>query len=311
METINNTPMMNDLSKYCLATVITENYFQWAMTMLYSFKNSNPWFSGDIVVICKDLPDQMISDLLLFEHVKIIEPSQVLLNQIDLLADEVPKFKDISARFFSLESFRLENYQIVHFLDSEMIVVKSIEEIFRLPDLFYASAQLCFYKGKGRNSSTFVAEIKSEDSLDILENTVNTGFMLLDEELYKQNHYLSLIELITPETWSRNNFTYTDELIINQYFNGRISLLHTRYNYRARAARIIREKEDLAFEDAKIIHFYSKFKPWNFTEVLASSAKNLNWIKAYGLWYNWYIEFLKFYHFQKKIVAVTNNKTKS
>jgi lipopolysaccharide biosynthesis glycosyltransferase len=303
--------MMSNTSKYCLATVTTENYFQWTMTMLYSFKKSNPWFNGDIVVICKDLPARMISDLHLFEHVKIIEPSQVLLNQIDKLAEVVPKFKEISARFFSLEIFRFENYQKVLFLDSDMIVVKSIEEIFRLPDLFYASAQLCFYKGKGRNSSTFVAEIKSEDNTDILENTVNTGFMLLDEELLKQNHYRSLIELITPETWRRNNFTYTDELIINQYFSGKISLLDTRYNYRARAARIIREKEDLAFEDAKIIHFYSKFKPWNFAEVLASSSRNLSWIKAYGLWYHWYVEFLKFYHFQKKIEAVTTNKTKS
>jgi lipopolysaccharide biosynthesis glycosyltransferase len=302
---------MNHPSKYCLATVTSENYFQWTMTMLYSFVKNNPWFEGDIVVICKDLPAEMISDLHFFERVKIVEPSAVLLEQIDLLAEEIPKFRAISARFFSLEIFRLQGYNKLLFLDSDMIIVKSIEEVFQLPELFYASAQLCYYKGKGRNSSTFIAELKNEGSIDILESPVNTGFMLLDGKILNQNHYQLLIDLIKPALWSRNNLTYTDELIINQYFNTKISLLDTSYNYRTRAARMIKDKEHIAIEDAKIIHFYAGFKPWNFGEVLASSARNLNWIKAYGLWYTWYVEFLKFYHFQKKIEGVTKNKNKS
>lgn len=301
---------MNDQPKYCIATVTTENYFQWTMTMLFSFLKTNSWFKGDVIIICKDLPVKMVDDFHMFDRVKLIEPSDDLLNQIEKLVIEMPKFQNLGARFYSLEVFRLSDYKKILFLDSDMIVVKSVSELFELPDSFYASAQLCFYKGKGRNNASFIAEIKGEASTDILENPVNTGFMLLDGEILNQNHYRGLIEMITPELWSRNSLTYTDELIINQYFNDKISLLDTRYNYRARAARIIREKEDLAFEDAKIIHFYSKYKPWNFAEVLASSSRNLNWIKAYGLWYNWYVEFLKFYHFQKKIASVTNNKTK-
>ncbi len=301
---------MNNQSKYCLATVTSENYFQWTMTMIYSFVKNNSWFEGDIVLICKDLPADMINDLNLFKSVKFIEPSGELLKQIDLLAAEVPKFKNLGARFFSLEIFRLGDYQKVLFLDSDMVVVKSIEEIFNLPELFYASAQLCFYKGKGRNGTTFNAESHDNKLTDFLENPINTGFMLLDAKILSQNNYRGLIEMIKPELWNRNNLTYTDELIINQYFNNEISLLDTSYNYRARAARMIKEKENLTIEDAKIIHYYANFKPWNFSEVLASSAKNLNWIKAYDLWYHWYIEFLKFYHFQKKIAVVTNYKTK-
>jgi lipopolysaccharide biosynthesis glycosyltransferase len=302
---------MNHPSKYCLATVTSENYFQWTMTMLYSFQKCNPWFQGDIVVICKDLPAEMISDLNFFARVKIMEPSADLLHQIDLLAIEVPKFKNLGARFFSLEIFRLRNYDKLLFLDSDMVVVKSIGEIFHLPDLFYASAQLCFYKGKGRNGTTFIAELHDNKLPDFLENPINTGFMLLDGKILNQNHYQLLIDLIKPALWSRNNLTYTDELIINQYFNTKISLLDTSYNYRTRAARMIKDKEHITIEDARIIHFYAGFKPWNFGEVLASSARNLNWIKAYGLWYTWYVEFLKFYHFQKKIEGVTKNKNKS
>lgn len=298
-------PYQNSSDNICLATVTSESYFQWTMTMLYSFIRNNPWFKNDIVLICKDLPSEIIRDFKFFKRVKFIEPSIELINQIDLLADEVPKFNDLSVRFYSLEIFRLENYQKVLFLDSDMVVVKSIEEVFQLPGKFYASAQLCFYKGKGRNGSTFIAELPDNQLPDFLENPVNTGFMLLDGDVLKENHYHALVDSIKPELWRQNNLTYTDELIINQFFNEKISLLDTRYNYRARAARIIKDKENITIEDAKIIHFYAGFKPWDFDEVLASSSRNLNWIKAYGLWYNWYIEFLKFYHFQKKIAALT------
>lgn len=278
--------------------------------MIYSFLKNNPWFKGDIVLICKDLPDEMVKDFNSFGNIKIIEPSQVLLQKADMITDKLPKFKDISVRFFSLEIFRLQGYNKVLFLDSDMVVVKSIEEIFKLPGLFYASAQLCYYKGKGRNNETFIAEMKSDDNTEIIESPINTGFLLLDGEILTQNHYQKLIESIRPALWKKNDLTYTDELIINQYFKGKINMIDTRYNYRARAARIMKEREGFAFEDAKIIHFYSKYKPWNFDEVLASSSRNLNWIKAYSLWFSYYVEFLKFYHLQKKIDVSTNCKIK-
>ncbi len=298
---------MNNQPNYAVATVTTENYFQWTMTMLHSFIKNNPWFDGDILVICNDLPREMIDDFVFFNRVNIITPSADLLRHIDLLADEIPKFKNLSARFYSLEIFRLKGYSKVLFLDSDMIVAQSIEELFQLPDAFYASAQLCSYKGKGRNGSTFNAEIKNNQA-DFLESPVNSGFMLIDGELLNQNHYPGILDLIKPALWSQNDLTYTDELIINQYFKGKFSLISARYNYRARSARIFKEKENITFEDAKIIHYYAKYKPWNFTEVLRSAANNLNWIKAFELWYHWYIDFLKYYHFQKKMLGVAKLK---
>jgi len=298
---------MDSQPHFAIATVTTENYFQWTMTMLYSFVKSNPWFRGDILLISKDLPPEMINDLSFFHGLKLIRPSDELLKQTELLAVEIPKFMNLSARFYSLEVFRIAGYDKILYLDSDMLVVQSIEEVFHLPNAFYASAQLCIYKGKGRNGSTFYAEMNNQQA-DFLESPVNTGFMLIDGELFNQNHYQGLVDLIKPVLWSRNNLEYTDELIINVYFKDKISLLDTRYNYRARAARSIKEKEHLVFEDAKIIHFYAKFKPWNFDEMLASTTRNANWIKAYELWYKWYIEFLKFYHFQKKMLGVAKFK---
>jgi len=135
---------MNNPDKYCLATVTSENYFQWTMTMLYSFVATNPWFKGDIVVICKGLPPRMAADLMLFENVKLVEPSDALLDRLIELGHELPQFASLNARFFSLETFGLSGYKKLLFLDSDMVVVKSIEELFALPELLYACAQLCY-----------------------------------------------------------------------------------------------------------------------------------------------------------------------
>ena len=298
--------MSND-QRYCLATVTTENYFQWTMTMLYSFVKTNPWFKGDIVIICKDLPAMMAGDLNLFERVKLVQPSAPLLGRLVKFGNSMTGFLDKIARFHSLEIFRLTGYDKLLFLDSDMVVVKSVEELFSLPGLFYASAELCWYKGKGRNAATFISEYQStENQADFLAKPVNTGFMLLDGKILASRHFDGLINLITPGLWQNSSLTYTDELVINHYFKNSISLLDTRYNYRARAARIIREKEQISPDDASIIHFYSKFKPWDFDEVLASSTNNMSWLKAYEIWYDWYFAFLKFYHLQKKITGLRN-----
>ena len=292
---------MSEQQPYCLATVTSENYFQWTMTMLYSFVTSNPWFRGDIVVICKDLPAEMLRGLNLFNQVRIIAPAPVIEKKLDEISESIPKFKSIASRFYSLEIFRLGKYHKLLFLDSDMIVTGSVEELFRLPGSFYASAELCWYKGKGRSGSNFLSGFREENLNGFIEKPVNTGFMLVDGSVLGSLHYDALVNRIQPGLWENNTLIYTDELIINLYFKGKITLLDTRYNYRARAARIVKEKENVAFEDAKIIHYYSKFKPWNFSEVLATSARNINWLKAYETWYNWYFRFLKFYHLQQKI----------
>jgi lipopolysaccharide biosynthesis glycosyltransferase len=291
-------------NKYCIATVSTENYFQWTMTMLFSFIQNNPWFTGDIIIICKDLPKKIARELKFFNNVILVEPSAGFFSKLDFFTGVLSQFSNMAPRFYSLEIFRLCEYEKILFLDSDMIVVQSVEELFDLPGAFYACPQLCWYKGKGRNEANFVSEYKNEENSDgFVDNPINTGLMLIDRNLLNSNHYDGLLELINPHVWNPN-LTFTDEYIINKYFRKEISLLDTRYNYRARVSKTIREKQNIAFEEAKIIHYYANFKPWNFSEVLTTSYENLTWLKAYERWYQWYVEFLKFYCMQKKMADV-------
>ena len=65
-------------------------------------------------------------------------------------------------------------------------------------------------------------------------------------------------------------------------------------------------------EDAKIIHYFRQFKPWNFLEVFELSQYNMLHIKAFQQWYNGYVGMLKYTHLQNAIhLFQENDKTGS
>lgn len=300
---------MNTQPSYCVASVTSKDYFQWTMTMLFSFVENNSWYKGDFIIICKDLPDEMKEDLKMFGKVFFLEPSDGMMSRMETLALQLPAYKRIVNRFLSLETFRIKGYERVLYLDSDLLVVKSVKALFEHTGALCASAELCYYKGKGRESDTFLSKFPDETgSADFIENPVNTGVMILNQTICVDEIYQELLMKIEPDFWKNSKLTYTDELVINQYFKGKITLLDSRYNYRARAARIVKEKEEVTLDDAVIIHYYAHFKPWNFESMLASSERNLIWLKAYEIWYHWYDKFLRFYHLKKKINELSGSK---
>jgi lipopolysaccharide biosynthesis glycosyltransferase len=287
--------------KICVATATTENFVQWTMVMIHSFLKTNLWFNGDIIVFHRDLPDEMQSDLKLFKNVKLVRLSAVLLQQLDSLCAELPSFTKIIARFYSFEAFNLKDYDKVLFLDSDMIFLKSIEEIFHFEKKLYACVESCWYAGQGRKISTYEKIISNVNDPDFISNPVNSGFILIDKELLTTNHFERLIEMTVPELWKSKNTFHADQLVINVYFKDMITLLDARYNFRPKDAKAVKEIEKVEFKDVKVIHYFRWFKPWIFNEVLKSAVTEPLWITAYDLWYKCYIDFLMFYHLQKKL----------
>ena len=284
--------------KTCLVTVTSEDYVQWSLTMIYSFVKSNDWFTGDIVLICNHLPDELKQRFLVFQHVRFVQPSDLLLKKISDLCMHIPVFSRLSPLFYSLETFNLSGYSKVLFLDSDMLIVKTVKEVFEMDGAFSASAESCWYFGKGRRTDTYESMADGIPTALFLKNPVNSGFMVIDKQYINEKNYNSLIDMIRPELWFKKNTLHADQLIINLFFKDRISLLDASYNFRPTLADEIKAKDNLSFEDAKIIHYYRQYKPWNFKEVLALSQYDMLHLRAFELWYQVYTEFLKFYHLQ-------------
>jgi len=298
---------MNQKNTFALATVTTENYVQWSMVMIHSFLKSNTWFTGDIIVFCKDLSIESVFRFSSFDRVRLIRPTDFLLQKLDILKSKVPHFRNIIAQFYSLETFNLAGYEKILFLDSDVLVVKSLQELYSGETLLAACPESCWYFGKGRNATNYEAIPFTNASDDFIDTPVNSGFLFINEKLINSKNYQGLVNLVNPELWSNKNTFHADQLIFNLWFRNQFTILDARYNFRPKDTVKIAAKEQITIHDASIIHFIRQYKPWNFNEMILASENDMNLVSAYELWYQWYFDFLKHHHLRNKLSLLKSN----
>lgn len=291
-------------SRIALVTVSTANYFQWTMTMLFSFLQSNPWFNGEIRVISHDLGDDAFPGEHVFPGLSVIRPSRDLVSRLQVLGMEIPSLSDKLARFYALEMFNIQEFDRLIFLDSDTVVVGSLEPLLELPEGFYACSE--WFSGKARRFSDFASIEAGNASENDIKTPVNTGFMMISEAFLTRKTYSHLLDFITPDHWANSDTSLTDQLIINKYFHKEIKVISSRYNYRPKNAAGILRAENLKLEDAVVIHYLLKAKPWNFQEVWPTSSTSLEMLKACEIWYNSYFDLLAHLHLDHSIKLMSN-----
>jgi lipopolysaccharide biosynthesis glycosyltransferase len=285
----------------CLVTVTTSGYLQWTMTMIHSFLESNSWFTGDIIVVSNDLSDRDQVLFSIFPKLRFQQPSGELVEKVTDLCNEMPGFKNLASMFYSLELFNLTGYRKALFLDSDMLVVRSLEEVFERKEPLGASAESCWYQGMGRRADTYEAVRNCPDPASFIATPVNSGFMIVDGSLMNQENYQQMVNMITPALWQNKKTLHADQLLINLFFLGRITLLDSRYNFRPVNAPQIYQKDRVTLEKASVIHYFRQYKPWNFDQVMLLSTEDIVHLKAFRLWYLLYIKMLKFNHLKNKV----------
>jgi lipopolysaccharide biosynthesis glycosyltransferase len=188
-----------------------------------------------------------------------------------------------------------------------MIITRSVEELFSLDLQLGACGESCWYQGKGRRADTYEAVDRCSDPGLFIKNPVNSGCMVIDHTLISMQNYLEMVAMVDPGLWSDKNTFHADQLIINLHFRDKISLIGAKYNYRPTNAGEILTKEGTGFEDAKIIHYFRQYKPWNFKEVFELTQHDMVHLRAFRLWYHWFVDLLKHNHVQQKIQLLRNN----
>jgi lipopolysaccharide biosynthesis glycosyltransferase len=72
------------------------------------------------------------------------------------------------------------------------------------------------------------------------------------------------------DAWaSYGSSIFTDQMVLNRYFEGKFSLLSSEYNYMVFLGDYLNFVDGVTAEKAKIIHFAGKIKPWNNYNKLA------------------------------------------
>jgi hypothetical protein len=94
------------------------------------------------------------------------------------------------------------------------------------------------------------------------DNYINSGVLLMDLKTLRKFGFLEQIKRLYKQF--ENQITWLDQCLINKYAEGQKFLLDHKWNCQIRAGRGIQNNEDLKIlQNASILHFVGKTKPWH------------------------------------------------
>jgi alpha-N-acetylglucosamine transferase len=259
---------LNELrsSKIALCTICNDDFIAGAQVMIHSFLRQNDWFKGDIIVMYSDslspLSDESKKLLLSIDPNIIFKP----VDESDY-AQAIHKFVNKSGlhlnfmpSLFTFEVFALDGYDAVMYVDSDIIHINSMLEMFRVKgDLLVTPASLSYPARYHHNFSGGVftvrgSMISKSIKRALIKFAIKTKrFSLLDQTI--MNDFFQK----TPKVWVSNDFNCSkrcfDDSNFSRFDRSKISLIH-----------------------------YVAEKPWNTKK----KSTELNYKKLESIWTNYY-----------------------
>jgi alpha-N-acetylglucosamine transferase len=186
---------------FCLATVTSESFVPGTLVLIHSFLKHNRWFQGDVIIIHSALPADSgeyltaCSDRVVLRHC-----SHDLAEGIRSIVASRPDLEPVRDRFLSLEAFRLEGYDRVVFLDSDILVTASISDFFAANADLVACGDGAFY-------------LQTPRTLPIIGTILeafNAGAFSIAAALTTGDEYRELVRLASPATFQDAGLYLTD-----------------------------------------------------------------------------------------------------
>lgn len=234
-----STLSMNELksSKIAMCTICNDDFVVGAQVMIHSFLRKNEWFTGDIIVMYSDrlspLSEQS-RNLLLSIHPDIIfrqvnesdysEAINRFVNQSGMHLNFMPSL-------FTFEVFNITGYDSVMYIDSDILHINSMLEMFRVKgDFIVTPASLTYPSRYHHNFSGGVFMVRGNMISKSIKNALikfsikTKRFSLLDQTI--MNDFFAR----TPKTWVSNGFNCSkrcfDDSNFSNFDRTKISLIH-------------------------------------------------------------------------------------
>lgn len=140
--------------KYALVFLCDDGYMKYGYTMVSSFLKHNPWFDGDIVVLCDDeickFSDRNLEKLKnlnrninIYRHFADYNKYEYFVKRFY----EKLYLKHYCKAFYKYECFNLRGYDRVVFYDADIMVVGDVKELFfNDKDLIFTEDNFDFLK---------------------------------------------------------------------------------------------------------------------------------------------------------------------
>ena len=260
--------------KIAIYTLFNDLYFDYGMTMLYSFLICNKWFKGDIFIFSDDennvLSKSNLQTLrLLYSNIYIYNINK---NDYQKIFLNFPKLnrKEFKASFYKLEMLKKDDYDYKLYLDADTCFNGSIEELFKNDNPF--SYFMCRDIVDNKYKTNTVC-IKTNDDY------ANMGFLLVNCNNISDNEYENIVkkcETIKEEDF-KNKLSfkglYGDQDCLNDILE-RVVLIPA-LTYDANVTSVTLDN----INNTKIVHFYGiKRKPWDYIDLYF----------GFFIWYRWY-----------------------
>jgi lipopolysaccharide biosynthesis glycosyltransferase len=279
------TNTANIQQKLCLATVSSKDYWPGTLVMIKSFLKCNTWFEGEIVIITcnKEYIKKKIEKHRL--KVRLIKPSQKLLNKITEIEDEIKYLRNIRLRFLKLELFKHNEYDTIIYYDSDILHLRGIDYYQIINKDFFAAKDPSYLRGYLRHRNTLEKIKISETSIDSYSNYFNSGFLVIGKKFLCKECYEKLILTIDSRLFSKITDSLADEPILNKEFEKEIVIAPIEYN-----CPIHLLVEGIVTKPVTSIHFTGSYKPWQMLSWLFLLLRSK---KYFSHLFEWLIFYLK------------------
>ena len=289
----------------CIALAATEKFLPGAIVAAHSFLQQHPGFCGGMLLFHNKLSAKRRAALA--RACPALRPEPVrpaLRRRLAAFADWPLAKRRWLSSFYCLEAFRIAGYRKVLYCDSDLLFRGPVWELFDRREALICCGDSVSMEGGCRDAVSFqpLASPALAGAKGALEQTFNSGLLLIDERLTGERAYAELLGRVAPDAWRGTDTVHTnDQFLLNQHFAGRQSLVSSTYNYPLHMREAILAREGLAPKDAKVLHFTGPVKPW-------SAAAMLRWTDgdpafaphpAYAWWHEAWLACLNDAHLRR------------
>ena len=282
---LDRTNATTNMPRHCLVTISDPEFSIGTQVMLHSFFKYNPGFDGDVVVIFESLPEGDRARIQSVCNAKFVAPDPRLLEAVMRLKGIESRLEGIYRRLFSLEAFRLTDYERVVYLDSDMYCAGDLSGLFAAEAPLLACPDGFTYAEQIEARLEQRAERPRERYGREFAQTFNAGVLSLGPPVLSESTYLELLAWLQPEQWKTlGPGKFTDQMLLNVHFDGEFNALPAVYNYMIFLEEYQKLCEPVSFLDARIVHFAGALKPWFEYDPGVLAERAPQFIKFFSAW---------------------------
>lgn len=260
--------------KYAYVSLLygNTNYFLGALLLGYSLHKTKTGYDK-VLLVTNEVPKEQIDILAKYFLIINVEPISCNMQYI-----KKERFKDV---FTKMQMFNLIQYDKIIMMDTDMLVLKNMDHLFKLNPPAASSSRITLKHGQKINKDLIIKNGK-------IVGRINAGLMLLkpDKETF---NFICQDIMKTKDIDMKHEQDY-----LSVFYAGQWTYIFFLYNYEVgRSLKNIKYK--FKTSDIYNLHYSSRYKPWDFLDkdFYNNFKKELKLdrdriIEHYDLWLNVY-----------------------